>query len=70
MSVTDTQDIDELIERHYRSENRIMRRCHARDLLNQIRAYCNYTDTQMDIKLEYFDRAVKTYFTTVLGNDV
>ncbi|HEX3656112.1 MAG TPA: AAA family ATPase [Pirellulales bacterium] len=63
------QMIDDLLEKHYRQANRRLRRCQPRDLLLQIRAYCNYARLPMDIRPEYFDRAVKTYFATVLGED-
>ena len=46
---------------------RRLRRCQARDLLLQIRSYCNYTGKPMEMRPEYFDRAVKTYFATVMG---
>jgi predicted ATPase with chaperone activity len=59
--------IDDLIDRHYRPANRRLRRCQARDLLLQIRSYCNYMGHPMELRREYFDRAVKSYFATVLG---
>lgn len=59
--------VEDLLERHYRRTNRRLRRCQARDLLLQIRSYCNYTSQPMEMRPEYFDRAVKTYFATVLG---
>ncbi len=59
--------IDDLIHRHYRPTGRPLRRCHARDLLLQIRSYCNYMGQPMELRPEYFDRAVKSYFATVLG---
>ena len=43
------------------------RRCHARDLLLQILRYCNYARQPVELRAEYFDRAVKAYFATVLG---
>ena len=46
---------------------RRLRRCHPRDLLLQIRSYCNYARQPMEMRPEYFDRAVKTYFATVFG---
>ncbi len=61
------EPIDDLITRHYRPTNRHLRRCQARDLLLQIRSYCNYMGRPMELRSEYFDRAVKSYFATVLG---
>ena len=60
--------IEDLLDRHYRPLKRHLRRCQARDLLLQIRAYCNYARLPMEMRREYFDRAVKTYFATVLGD--
>jgi predicted ATPase with chaperone activity len=61
--------IEDLLRRHYREAGRHLRRCHARDLLLQIRSYCNYARQTMEMRPEYFDRAVKAYFATVLGED-
>ena len=43
-----------------------MRRCHARDLLSQIRNYCVYNDLPMALKPEYFERVVKSCFTVIM----
>ena len=59
--------IEDLLERHYRKTGRRLRRCQPRDLLLQIRSYCNYARQPMELRPEYFDRAVKSYFATVLG---
>ena len=48
---------------------RHLRRCQARDLLLQIRSYCNYARQPLEMRPEYFDRAVKSYFATVLGEE-
>ena len=61
--------IDDLLARHYRPTKRPLRRCHPRDLLVQIRSYCNYTRQPVEMRADYFDRAVKTYFASVLGNE-
>jgi len=45
-----------------------MRRCHPRDLLNQIRNYCRYQDLPLEMLNEYFDRVVNSYFTVLTGN--
>jgi predicted ATPase with chaperone activity len=61
------QDIVQyLLEKHYREANRPLRRCHPRDLLYQVRNYCSYQRLPLEMKREYFDRAVKTYFTDAL----
>jgi predicted ATPase with chaperone activity len=55
-----------LIDTHYKPLGRSMRRCHPRDLLMQIRNFCRYNGLETEIRPEYFDRAVKTYFAMVL----
>jgi hypothetical protein len=59
--------VDYLIQRHYRPHNRPMRRCHPRDLLSQIRNYCTYKGLPLEMRPEYFDRVVTSYFTVVRG---
>ncbi len=58
--------VDYLIDTHYRPTNRPMRRCQPRDLLGQIRNYCTYNSLPMEMKPEYFDRVVRSYFTVVV----
>ena len=47
--------------------NRPLRRCQPRDLLNQVRNYCVYHGLPVEMKPEYFDRVVPSYFTVVSG---
>ena len=61
--------VDYLIDTHYRPTNRPMRRCQPRDLLGQIRNYCNYNGLPMEMKPDYFDRVVRSYFTVVIAKD-
>lgn len=61
--------VDHLVEAHYRPIERPMRRCHPRDLLSQIRNYCVYNDLEVEMKPEYFDHVVKSYFTVISGKD-
>lgn len=58
-----------LLETHYRKTGRALRRCHPRDLLWQIRNYCGYHRFPLEMKPEYFDRAVMTYFTDAIGKE-
>ncbi len=58
--------VENLLEKHYRSTGRPMRRCHPRDLLSQVRNYCAYNELPMAMNDEYFDRVVRSYFTVVL----
>jgi predicted ATPase with chaperone activity len=59
--------VDYLIQNHYDSVGRAFRRCHPRDLLLQIRNYCVYNGLPVEMKPEYFDRVVPSYFTVVNG---
>lgn len=61
--------VDYLIRKHYRPVDRPMRRCHPRDLLEQIRNYCGYHDLPMEMRPEYFEHVVNCYFTVVRGMD-
>ncbi len=54
--------VDYLVQKHYRPHNRPLRRCHARDLLLQIRNYCVYQGTPIELRPDYLDRAVNGYF--------
>ncbi|HMO15493.1 MAG TPA: AAA family ATPase [Pirellulaceae bacterium] len=60
--------VDYLIQEHYRKKNRRLRRCHPRDLLLQTRNYCVYNNCDLEMRTEYFDMAVKSYFTTLMGH--
>jgi predicted ATPase with chaperone activity len=59
--------VDYLIANHYQASGRSMRRCHPRDLLSQTFNYCRYNDRPMEMQPEYMDRAVRSYFTEVIG---
>ena len=59
--------VEHLIEKHYRPSKRPFRRCQPRDLLQQIQNYCRYNDLRLEMRPEYFDRVVKSYFTVVIG---
>jgi hypothetical protein len=53
-----------LVQTHYRPHGRALRRCHARDLLSQIKNYCTYHGKPMELRPDYIDRVVKSYFTS------
>ena len=57
--------IDYLLKTHYQQRGRPLRRCHPRDLLSQIRNYCVYNDLPIEMRDEYFDKVVKSYFTMI-----
>jgi hypothetical protein len=60
--------ISRLVEKHYEKPNREMRRCHPRDLLQQIRNWCVYNEIPLSLEDDYFDRVVRSYFTAVLND--
>ncbi len=60
--------VNYLLKEHFLEPRRRLRRCHPRDLLNQIKAFCTYNELPMEMRPEYFDRVVKSYFTVVLKN--
>ncbi|QDU88590.1 hypothetical protein Pla175_19700 [Pirellulimonas nuda] len=57
--------VDYLVQKHYRPLGRCLRRCHARDLLSQVRNYCVYRGVALELRPDYLDRAVGAYFTTM-----
>jgi predicted ATPase with chaperone activity len=59
--------VDHLIEKHYKPSNRPLRRCQPRDLLNQVRNYCVYNGRPVEMRPEFFDKVVPSYFTVVSG---
>ncbi len=61
----DSQAVEHLVDRCYRSEKRPMRRCHARDLLLQVRNYCLYRDIPFEMLPEHFDQVADCFFTRV-----
>lgn len=53
---------DYLVHKHYRSAGRPFRRCHSRDLIHQIKAFCAYTGGPLELREEYLDLACRNYF--------
>jgi predicted ATPase with chaperone activity len=60
--------VDYLIATHYQPFGRPLRRCHPRDLMSQVRNYCTYSNLDVEMRSEYFDRVVKSYFTVMPGS--
>jgi predicted ATPase with chaperone activity len=54
--------VDHLIDMHYRRAHRPMRFCHARDLLRQIKNYCDVHNLPRELSIDAFDMAVQNYF--------
>lgn len=59
--------VEYLIETHYVAAKRPLRRCHARDLLDQIIHYCDYHELPTVVTRGHLDNAVRNYFTALAG---
>jgi predicted ATPase with chaperone activity len=59
--------VEYLIGKHYSAHSRPLRRCHARDLLEQIQHYCEYNEQPPMVNEEHLDYAVRNYFTALEG---
>ena len=60
-----SEPIDYLIEKHYKKVKRKFRFCQPRDLLLQVKNYCAYHKTPMELTEDYFDRACENYFAVM-----
>lgn len=54
--------VEYLLETHYRPVKRPLRYCHPRDLLRQIRNYCEFHGQPLEVSRETLDVAVLNYF--------
>jgi hypothetical protein len=59
---------DYLVHKHYRSAGRPFRRCHSRDLIHQIKAFCAYTGGPLELREEYLYLACLNYFGSSTAN--
>ncbi|TWT99722.1 hypothetical protein Pla108_06650 [Botrimarina colliarenosi] len=59
--------VDYLLQKHYHPRKMPLRRCHARDLLMQVRNFCAYQGLPVELRPDYLDRAVGAYFTALCG---
>ena len=57
-----TQALDHLIEKHYKPLDRPFRFCHPRDLLLQVKNFCDFHESSNDLTEERLDDAVHNYF--------
>jgi hypothetical protein len=57
--------IDELIEMHYIQAGRPLRCCHARDLLRQIKHYCEFKGYPVEMTTDHIAIAVRNYFGAI-----
>lgn len=61
--------VKHVIETHYRPYQRCLRRCHPRDLLKQVRNYCRYRRLPFEMRTEYIDRVVESYFAMLFAEE-
>lgn len=54
-----------LVETHYKSINRPYRLCQPRDLLLQVKNYCQFHSQPLELSCEAFDAAVLNYFSVM-----
>jgi predicted ATPase with chaperone activity len=57
--------IDDLIRTHYVAAGRPLRCCHARDLLRQIKHYCEFKQVPLEMTSERFATATRNYFAAM-----
>jgi len=61
------ESVDHLVQKHYKPNNRPLRRCQPRDLMFQIRNYCIYNGLPVEMRPDHLDRVVPSYFTVLSG---
>ena len=54
--------IQQLIDGFFRANQLPLRRCYARDLLSQVRAFCTYRGEPLDLRIDYLQHACRNYF--------
>ncbi len=59
------EPVRHLIDTHYKPVNRPFRNCQPRDLLMQVRNYCQYQSLPLELTNQYFDLAVENYFAVM-----
>ena len=59
----DPDAVEHLLKAYYSEPDRPLRRCHARDLLQQVRNYCVYNDLPFEMMPDYFDKVANSFFT-------
>ena len=54
--------VDSLLDQHYAPYDRPLRYCHPRDLIRQIKNFCEFHDREFVVDRESIDVAVRNYF--------
>ena len=57
--------VKQLISGFFLASKRPLRRCYARDLLQQVQAYCVFRGEPLDLRVEYLQHACRNYFGTL-----
>ncbi len=57
--------VGQLISGFFKANQLPLRRCYARDLLNQVRAYCIYRSEPLDLRIDYLKHACRNYFGNI-----
>ncbi len=68
--VYDPNAVEYLLKNFYEAAGRPLRRCHARDLLLQIRNLCTYNDKPFEMLPEHFDTVANCFFTRVATREL
>ncbi len=53
---------EQFVDRFYRMVGRSLRRCHARDLLYQVRCICLYRNEKPELRMDLLEQACRNYF--------
>jgi hypothetical protein len=61
----DAAAVGYLVETHYKTKGRAYRLCQPRDLLLQVKNYCQYHSVPLKLSPEAFDAAVLNYFSVM-----
>ncbi|HEX5106128.1 MAG TPA: AAA family ATPase, partial [Pirellulaceae bacterium] len=56
------EPVEQLLARHYFEPKRPLRYCHPRDLLLQVKAFCEFHDQPLVLTERALEVAVKNYF--------
>ncbi len=60
--------VQQLIKEQFYRVGRPLRRCYARDLLVQVRAYCAYMNEPLDLRFDYLQHACRNYFGNLIAS--
>lgn len=63
----DPHVLDQLLQKHYVSKDRLRRACDPRDLTDQIYDYCVFNNLPFDISFDILDRIACEYFAKLKG---